>query len=201
MLADHLLSIGFIAILCISLVIVYRLETPEPGWIARLRSRFVRGVPWGTLIVVGVVLGFYLLGQDGVSNFDDPVSIPFRAWSYYYPLGLLTSSFAHINGGHITGNLLGTIVIAPIVEYAWGHYPDTEDDRFFSRPAIRACLVFPLAVFVTGVVLALIGIGPVIGFSVPSLRFRRIRDCPIPNCDSDCHNRWSGRPLYCLSST
>lgn len=89
----------------------------------RLNDRFVYGVPWGSAVVVGGVLAFYLFAQSGLDHWSEPVVFPFRSWSYYYPTGMLTAGFAHASPGHLVGNLAGTAVFAPLVEYAWGHYP------------------------------------------------------------------------------
>ncbi|GAB3026233.1 rhomboid family intramembrane serine protease [Natronobiforma cellulositropha] len=132
-------------------------------------DRLVMGVPWGTLVVIGFVLSFYLLVQDGLTDWSRPVTIPFRAWSYFYPLGILTGSFAHDSAGHLTGNLIGTAMAAPIAEYAWGHYPRERDrhapSRFYHRPWVRALVVFPAAVVCIGLLTSVFALGPVIGFS------------------------------------
>ncbi len=55
----------------------------------------------------------YLFVQDGVTDLYDPVTIPYRAWSYFYPLGIVTSSFSHASFGHLLGNLIAAAVVAP----------------------------------------------------------------------------------------
>mgnify|MGYP006278663973 FL=1 len=146
---------------------------------ARLRDRFVLGVPWGTVVTVLGVLAVYLFVQGGYAHWYRPVVIPFRAWSYFEPLGMLVAGFAHAGPGHLLGNLFGALTLAPIVEYAVGHYPPEADhpadpqpstlrDRLAAlrrNPTARAFLLFPLAVAVVGVVLTLFTIGAVIGFS------------------------------------
>jgi len=152
-------------------------------WLPALRHRFYYGVPWGTLVSVALVLSVYLLLQGGLRDWHDPVVLPFRAWSYLYPTGLLTAGFAHSSPGHLLSNLFGTVVLAPIAEYAWGHYPpgwdgteQSEDgtdlgslpDRvrgWLRTPWIRAFVAFPGAVVAIGIATALFAIGPVIGFS------------------------------------
>ncbi|WP_049981355.1 rhomboid family intramembrane serine protease [Halolamina rubra] len=159
----------------------------------RLRERFVLGVPWGTVVTVAGVLAVYLFVQGGYAHWHRPVVLPFRAWSYFEPLGMLVAGFAHAGPGHLLGNLFGALTLAPIVEYAVGHYPpDSSDprtptlssespstlsgastpsrirgrlDALRRNPKARAFLLFPLAVGVVGVVLTMFTVGAVIGFS------------------------------------
>ncbi|MHC3439270.1 rhomboid family intramembrane serine protease [Natrialbaceae archaeon A-gly3] len=154
--------------LAVSLVVLRRLDGTTRRWRAVLEERFVLGIPWGTLVVVAAVLAVYLFVQDGVSDFENPVVFPYRAWSYQYPLGMVTAPFSHASSGHLTGNLAGTLVAAPIAEYAWGHYTDREDGRLApvtTNPWLRGLIVFPLAVVGVGLVTSLFAFGPVIGFS------------------------------------
>lgn len=152
-----------------SVVVVDRLHDSEEGWLDIARSRLVMGVPWGSLIVIGLVCGVYLFVQDGISSINDPVTIPHRAYSYFYPLGMLTSSFSHASASHLMGNLAGAMVLAPIAEYAWGHYPDERATERFpwwpTTPWVRAVVVFPLVVVGLTLVTSLFALGPVIGFS------------------------------------
>jgi len=92
-------------------------------WREILADRLLYGVPWGTLVVVGFVVSIYLFVQGGLQQWYDPVTIPFRAWSYLYPMGIVTAAFSHHSAGHLIGNLVGTLALAPLVEFAWGHYP------------------------------------------------------------------------------
>ncbi len=119
--AAHLAVGG--ALVAASVAVVYKTDRPSGAWTRALRSRFLLGVPWGTLVAVAGVVGVYLFVQSGLENPGRPVVIPFRSWSYFYPEGLLWSSFAHANRGHITGNLLSTLVAGGIAEYAFGHFP------------------------------------------------------------------------------
>ncbi len=163
-----LLTVLVAATLLGSVAVVRRLHRPARRWRDRLRSRFVLGVPWGSLLVVAVVLAVYLFVQDGIANFDDPVTIPFRTWSYFYPLGMATASFSHAGPGHLIGNLAGTVVVAPLAEYAWGHYPTDGDagrDSPYENPRLRAFVLFPLIVIAIGLTTSLFALGPVIGFS------------------------------------
>jgi membrane associated rhomboid family serine protease len=145
---------------------------------ARLRERFVLGVPWGTVVTVSGVLAVYLFLQGGYWHWYRPVVLPFRAWSYAEPLGMLVAGFAHAGPGHLLGNLFGTLTLAPIVEYAIGHYPatgqparpdpSTRRERLAALrddPIARAFLLFPLAVAAIGVLITLFTVGAVIGFS------------------------------------
>ncbi len=163
------LTVAVLAVAVFSLLVVYRIDRPDGRWGARLRSRFVMGVPWGTLVSALVVVSVYLFVQGGIHRWNDPVTIPFRAWSFLYPTGMITATFAHSSLDHLLGNLAGTLVLAPIAEYAWGHFPRDRGSSSFgsllTNPWVRALVVFPGAVVLGGLLLAVISLGPVIGFS------------------------------------
>jgi len=98
-------------------------------WRAVLTERFIYGVPWGTLLSVLGVLAFYLFAQSGLTHWNDPVTVAFRSWSYDYLPGMLAAGFAHASPGHLVGNLVGTVVLSSVAEFAWGHYPpDARED-------------------------------------------------------------------------
>ncbi|PSP51296.1 hypothetical protein BRC60_03240 [Halobacteriales archaeon QH_1_68_42] len=124
-----------------SLAVVRRLSD-GPRWGDVLRRRFVLGVPWGTLLTVFGVLLVYWVLQGGWANPRDPVVIPFRSWSYLYPVGMLVAGFGHSGVGHITGNLLATAAFAPVVEFA-----------------------VPAGSLLAGLFTGIFSLGPVIGFS------------------------------------
>ncbi|MBX0303050.1 rhomboid family intramembrane serine protease [Haloarcula salinisoli] len=134
---------------------------------AGLRRRLLLGVPWGTLLTITGVLAVYLFVQ-GAYWHSDLLVTPFRTWSYYYPLGLLMGPFTHASVGHITGNLLGTLVYGTVVEYAWGHYPQGRGEASFSsvwtNPFARI-LAVPVVMFLVGVFTGVFALGPVVGFS------------------------------------
>ena len=152
-----------------SIVAIKHVQDPERPWEDVLRSRFVFGVPWGTIIVLALVFAVYLFVQDGISDFSNPVSVPYRAWSYYYPLGMLSAPFTHASAGHLLSNLFGAAVVAPIAEYAWSHYPrrgiENPSRTLWTTPWVRAVVIFPLAVIAVGLITSLFALGPVIGFS------------------------------------
>ena len=169
--------VGLVAALTFALGVVWYYEG-RGRWRARLTDRFVLGVPWGTLVTVAVVVGFYLFAQNGLRHWETPVIYPFVTWSYFYPTGLLTAGIAHGSPGHIVGNMAGTLAFAPIVEYAWGHYPPsargrdrlggpTADPRpgLLGRPAVRALVVFPAVLLLTAFVTSAFAAGPGLGFS------------------------------------
>ncbi len=173
-----LLAAVIVVTVALSLVVVRRLATPERRWRDVAGERFIMGVPWGTLVVVTVVLAVYLFVQDGITDPSDPVTIPYRSWSYFYPLGMLTASFSHASPGHLVSNLAGTVVAAPLAEYAWGHYassnarenhPDagvrSQLRTWWTTPWIRAVVIFPAVVIAIGLLTSLFSLGPVIGFS------------------------------------
>lgn len=144
--------------------------------VARLRERFVLGVPWGTLAVVLSLVAVYLFVQGGWRHPDRPVVYAFPGWSYFYPFGMLASSFTHVSTDHLANNLLATVVFAPIAEYVWGHYPphwdpgaggsaaDRDAGVGLEDPSVRIG-AFVLAVVAVGVFESLFIPGPVIGFS------------------------------------
>lgn len=154
----------------------YRLTAP-------LQERFIFGVPWGSIIVLGSLTAIYLGIQDGFHHWNDPVVLPFRAWSLTYPVGVLLSGFTHAGPQHFLHNLAGTMVFAPIAEYVWSHYPyrtltapssrwrfstsraEFQPRAFWERPAVRAFLLFPGFVVLAGVFTAAFSWGAVIGFS------------------------------------
>ncbi|MFB6139910.1 MAG: rhomboid family intramembrane serine protease [Halosimplex sp.] len=151
-----------------SVAVARRLSPRESRWGDRLRARFVLGVPWGTLLTVFGVLLVYWVIQGGWEHPNNPLVVPFRSWSYFYPLGVFVAGFAHNGVGHITGNLLGTVVFAPVVEYYVGHYPTERGSESFSsaltNPFVRILLV-PAGSFVVGLFTGVFSMGPVIGFS------------------------------------
>ncbi|GGJ03594.1 hypothetical protein GCM10008995_11730 [Halobellus salinus] len=165
---DLLLRGAVVGALGVSLVVALSVDRPSALG-GRLRARFVLGVPWGTLLSAGFVLGVYLLIQGGLRNWYSPVTIPFRAWSYFYPLGMLTAAFSHNGAGHLIGNLVGTLTLAPLAEYAWGHFPRQQGSQTFSSlrtdPYVRAFVAFPAAVIVVGLLTSVFAVGPIIGFS------------------------------------
>ncbi|MFB6101336.1 MAG: rhomboid family intramembrane serine protease [Haloplanus sp.] len=167
--ASTLFRLAVVLSLLVSAAVVVALDRPRGRWGARLRSRFVLGVPWGTLVSGGVVLAVYLFVQGGWSHWYAPVTIPFRAWSYFYPLGMATAAFAHSGSSHLVGNLVGTLALAPLAEYAWGHFPRERGVQTFTSPLtnpyVRALVVFPGIVLGIGLFTALFALGPVIGFS------------------------------------
>jgi len=158
-----------VALLALSAIAIVRADRPGGAWGRRLRSRLLLGVPWGTIVSVLFVLVVYLFLQQGYWYWNDPVTIPFRSWSYLYPTGWLASGFSHAGPGHLRGNLTATLVLAPIVEYAWGHLPQERGSNSFdswkTNPWIRAFVLFPAAVLVLGLLTSLFALGPVIGFS------------------------------------
>ncbi|EMA58372.1 rhomboid family intramembrane serine protease [Halorubrum kocurii] len=123
--AAHLVAGGVLAV--VALVVVYRADRPNGAWTRSLRSRFLLGVPWGTLVAIAAVVAVYLFVQSGLENPNRPVVIPFRSWSYFYPEGMFWSGLAHSGRGHITGNLLSTLVAGALAEYAYGHFPGGRD--------------------------------------------------------------------------
>ncbi|WP_096391273.1 rhomboid family intramembrane serine protease [Halopenitus persicus] len=163
----HRLSVPVAFLLAFGLV--WAMDRPGGRWGRRIRSRLLRGVPWGTLVAVGIVILVYLFVQRGIDDPTSPVVIPFRAWSYFYLEGLLLAGLSHASLGHLTGNLLATLVAGTLAEYAYGHYPRARGASSFgswrSNPYVRAFLVVPAAILGGAVLSSVLSIGPVIGFS------------------------------------
>lgn len=152
-------------------------------WRSLVEDRFVCGVPWGTAVTVAIVVAFYVLAQDGLRHWGDPVVLPFVTWSYFYPTGLLTAGIAHGSPDHLAGNMAGTLALAPITEYAWGHYPPSDrvggsgsgmtDDGndlrdvegWLAQPWVRALVVFPGALLAAAYTTSIFSLGPGLGFS------------------------------------
>ncbi|WEL17242.1 Membrane associated serine protease [Halorhabdus sp. SVX81] len=159
-----LLAAGII----VSVLTLYRTARPNGRWGGRLRSRFVLGVPWGTVLGLGFVICVYLFVQGGWGNLRDPVNLPFQATSYAYPLGILTAGFAHIGWSHLVGNLWAGLVYGSIAEFAWSHYPTERGSESFSswrrNPFARIGIVFG-TILGTGLLTAAFSWGPIIGFS------------------------------------
>lgn len=97
--------------------------TDRAAWRVRLGERFIAGIPWGTVVTVVIVVGFYLTAQSGLTHPESPVVYAFVSWSYLYPTGIVTAGIAHGGPAHIVSNVTGTLVLAPIAEYVWSHYP------------------------------------------------------------------------------
>jgi membrane associated rhomboid family serine protease len=151
-----------------SLAAVVALDARRGRLARALRRRLILGVPWGTLLTVAGVLCVYLFVQGGATDWRRPATIPFRAWSFFYPLGVVTAPFAHSGPGHLLGNLVGTLAFGPLAEYAVGHYPRERGAHSFGslreHPYARV-LAVPGAAVVVGLFTGLFSVGPVIGFS------------------------------------
>jgi len=156
----------------ISVGVLYRIAAPRGRWARRVRSRLLLGVPWGTLIVLLFVFSVYLFVQGAYSGdiFDprQPVTYAFTAWSYEYPLGVLTAAFSHSGFGHFFGNALGLIVFGSITEYAYSHFSldrGSQTHRSAGENPYVRLLGFVVAVLGIGVLTAAFAPGPIIGFS------------------------------------
>ncbi len=151
-----------------SLGAVVALDARRSALAAHLRRRLILGLPWGTLLTAAGVLAVYLFVQGGATHWAQPATIPFRAWSFLYPLGVVTAPFAHSGPNHLLGNLVGTLALAPLVEYAVGHYPRERGAHSFGslreNPYARILAVPATAVGV-GLLTGAFSVGPVIGFS------------------------------------
>ena len=146
----------------------------DEWWRRHTDDRLLYGVPWGTLLTVAGVVAFYLVAQTGLTHWNDPLTLPFRTWSYLYPTGLLTAGVAHGSPAHIVGNMAGTVAFGVVAEYAWGHYPPAERDDatllasgsgdLLTRPLVRVAAV-PVAMLAAAFVTSLFSLGATLGFS------------------------------------
>jgi len=153
------------AIVSGSIVAVWRVSDTQDT----IRRRLLFGIPIGTVVTMVVVMCVYLFIQGGISHWRTPVTLPFRAWSYFSPVGILTAGFSHFGPSHLIGNLVGVAVLGTIVEYNWAHYPQTQGAQSFAtpwlNPYVRGFCLFPLILLIVGILSAIFSIGPVIGFS------------------------------------
>lgn len=137
--------------------------------VRRVRTRLLFGVPWGTIVVTVGVAAFYLFVQFGARHPTSPLVVPFVSWSYFYPLGVVSAPFAHASLGHVTGNLIATVALAPLAEYAFSHFPAGRGAPAFgswrTNPYVRAFLLFPAGVFLVSLLTAVFSWGATIGFS------------------------------------
>ncbi|MFB6171385.1 MAG: rhomboid family intramembrane serine protease [Haloarculaceae archaeon] len=158
------LLVGLVA----SIGVLLALARPGGRWGQRVRTHLVLGLPLGTVLTVLFVLGVYLFVQNGLHHWYRPTQIPYRAWSYAYPLGMIVAPFAHGGSAHITGNLLGTVTFGVLAEYAWSHFPTQRGESTFgslrTNPFARAVAFFVGALAV-GLLTSFFSLGPVIGFS------------------------------------
>lgn len=135
-----------------------------------VRTRLLLGLPWGSISVAGVVLCVYWFVQGGWTDPHAPTVIPFRSWSYFVPSGVVLSSFAHSGYNHLLGNLIGTLTVGVLAEYAWSHYPRGRGVSVFSSESVwtnpyARVLGFVAGSLAVGVVSGLFSLGPTIGFS------------------------------------
>lgn len=136
--------------------------------LSRVRARLLHGVPWGTALTICFVASVYAFVQGGLTHPRQPLVVPFRSWSYFYPLGMVTAAFSHASWSHLVSNLIGTVAYAMVAEYAWGHYPQTRGVTTFSsrwtNPYVRI-LTVPVVSIAVGLFTSLFALGPVVGFS------------------------------------
>ncbi len=159
----------------LSVGILVQLTHPE-RFVSQLKRRLVGGVPWGTLIVCVLLVVVYYGLQDGRADPNDPIVLPFRAWSYLDPFGMLFAGFSHAGFSHLTGNLLGTLAFGSLAEYWWGHYTDSDRasstaQQLWTTPTVRAIVIFPAITILIGIVGTMLALGPVIGFSTVVFAF------------------------------
>ncbi len=183
--------VGLLFVLAAVLVYVWSLDGRD-RWRAVLTDRLVYGVPWGTLVTLAGVVLVYLFVQSGIESWSDPVVTPFQSWSYSYVLGMLTAGFTHAGPDHLVGNVLAALVLTPLVEFAWGHYPVGGDSPstgydhpppepsgsdplaggesdgatgMLGRPLVRALVVFPAALVGVSLLTSVLARGWSLGYS------------------------------------
>jgi len=123
----------------------------------RSNERLLLGLPIASGVIVGVNILFFAFGQRAVMG-DELLTVPYFSWSYSHPIGYFTSPIGHGNLPHITGNLIATVVFAPVAEYIIGH-------KNGKNPVLRAFIGIPLAWYIIGVFISVFSWGPAIGFS------------------------------------
>jgi len=158
------LAVGVLA----SLLAVVAVARPAGRWGTLARRRLVMGVPWGTLTAAIGVTAFFLVVQRGSTSPFDPMVVPFRAWGYFYPTGMLTAPFAHNGLAHLVGNVVGTLVFGSIAEYGWSHFPRERGSASFSSlrtDPVARIVAWTVAVAAVGILTGLFALGPIIGFS------------------------------------
>lgn len=135
------------------------------GW-ARLRERWILGVPWGT-VVLGAILGLVFVVLQDAGGQQKPLVIRFTSWSYHDPVGVLLSPLAHSSTDHLLGNLVGLLVFGSIAEYIFDHKRPAGGDspHFVNHPGVRAGLLFPGCAILAGLLASIGSWGPMIGFS------------------------------------
>ena len=167
------LLFGVTAVLAVGVLVV--LSRPTETWYAAARQRLLFGVPWGTLAVIAGLLGIYYGIQGGLDDPANPIVLPFRAWSYFDPIGILSAGFTHSSFGHLTGNLLATLVFGSFAEFVWSHHVDRRTNdlpgRLWTHPVVRALVIFPAVVVAVGLIGTLVALGPIIGFSTVVFAF------------------------------
>ena len=138
-------------------------------WYRRLTDRLLCGVPWGTLLMMILLVAVYGGLQDGFGA-SEPIVLPFRAWSYLDPAGMVVAGLAHSNTSHLLGNLLGLLLFGSLVEFLWGHHTQrrtgTRLERAWTHPVVRAVAVVPAVAITASIVGSLVALGPIIGFSM-----------------------------------
>lgn len=156
----------------VSLFVWHRLTGSADRLGRRLRSRLLLGVPWGTLLVGLFLLCVFLFVQSAYSGdiFDprQPVTYAFTAWSYQYPLGVLTAAFSHTGFNHLFGNVVSFLVFGSIAEYGARHFPTERGTQAFRSPMTNPfgrILTFVGVVLVVGLLTAAFSPAKIIGFS------------------------------------
>ena len=164
---DAISLLALLAALGLSLLVLDRVGDRD-HLRARLTERFYLGVPWGTVVVIGWLLFVYFVVQGALFHPGTPLVIPFRSWSYFYPLGMVFAAFGHNGQAHLVGNLLTTVAFAPIAEYAWSHYAVSTDAHLLGdrlQGPRRRIPAFVAGVLGVGLLTSLFVPGPLIGFS------------------------------------
>lgn len=154
-------TIGRIVVLVMLLITggVLARAVPLRAYYDQLSERLFLGMPWGTLLAGVSILSVYLFVQNGIVHWQEPVTIPYVARSYFDPFGMVVGPFAHQDSGHLIGNLTALLVIGPVAEYIYGHYEGTR----FSPP--KRILLFVGALFAVGLATSLFSWTNLIGFS------------------------------------
>ncbi|MDY6779261.1 MAG: rhomboid family intramembrane serine protease, partial [Halobacteria archaeon] len=130
---------------------------------SKARERLVLGLPLGSVLLIALNLGFYLVAQRGFYHPSTPLDMPFYSWSYTNLVGIFTSPIAHAGPSHLIGNTTAALVFLPAAEYIVGH-------KTGRRPLARI-VGFAAVGYGVGVFVTVFSWGPTVGFSGALLAF------------------------------
>ncbi len=115
------MSVGLILFgisLIVSLLIFYK---AFPSFFRQIKretdERWFLVITIGSIFLICLILFSYLFIQSGLQRPNNPLTIPFFSWSYFYPEGIFFSPIAHFDIGHLISNITALTILAPVTEY------------------------------------------------------------------------------------